>query len=180
MIIGLSGYARSGKDEIAKILIEDYSFIRVGFADKIRQMLVATNPLVKEGLRLEDVVENYGWEQAKVIFPEVRTLLQNMGVGARNIFKDTFWIDHALEYIDSNHNYVITDVRFINEAETIKSYADSQIWRIRRIGVEAVNNHISEHDLDDYKFNQIIKNEGTLEDLRAKIHNRMEFSLNAN
>ena len=33
-IIGLSGYARSGKDEAAKVLVEELGFPRVAFADK--------------------------------------------------------------------------------------------------------------------------------------------------
>lgn len=45
-IIGLSGYARSGKDEAAKILVEEYGFTRVAFADKLRDVLYALNPIV--------------------------------------------------------------------------------------------------------------------------------------
>ena len=52
-IIGLSGFARSGKDEAAKVLVEEFGFKRVGFADKLREVLYALNPLVevKSGLR---------------------------------------------------------------------------------------------------------------------------------
>ena len=36
MIIGLSGYARSGKDTVAELLVLNYGFKRVAFADGIR------------------------------------------------------------------------------------------------------------------------------------------------
>ena len=43
MIIGLSGYAQSGKDEVAKVLVEDYGYKRVAFADKIKAPLLMTH-----------------------------------------------------------------------------------------------------------------------------------------
>ena len=180
MIIGLSGYARSGKDEVAKVLVEDYGYTRVAFADKIRELLLETNPLVKDGFRVESVVGAYGWEQAKVLFPEIRNLLQNLGVGARQTFGEQFWIHQAMQQVHFEGNYVITDVRFTNEANVIKKYDNAQLWRIKRPGVEPVNSHVSERDMDGYQVDMILKNEGTLEDLRALVHKRMEFALNAN
>jgi hypothetical protein len=184
MIIGLSGYARSGKDEVAKILVEDYGYKRIAFADKIRELLIETNPQVRDGFRVESVVGAYGWEQAKVLFPEVRKLLQDLGVGARKTFGDSFWIGQVIDQFGHSWwgydtNVVVTDVRFINEANAIKGKG-GKIWRIKRPGVEPVNNHVSERDMDGYNVDKILKNEGTLEDLRTLVHNRMEFTLNAN
>jgi dephospho-CoA kinase len=45
-LIGLSGYARSGKDEAAKVLIEEFGFKRIAFADKLRDFLYALDPIV--------------------------------------------------------------------------------------------------------------------------------------
>jgi hypothetical protein len=185
MIIGLSGYARSGKDEVAKILVEDYGYQRIAFADKIRDFLLEVNPQIRDGFRIESVVNAYGWDEAKVLFPEVRKLLQDVGVAARIVFGDEFWINEAFKTLDPADNIVITDVRFTNEADQIKLFCkftgqDSLIWRIKREGVQAVNNHISEHNMDGYPVDQILKNEGTLENLRAVVRDRIEFSLNAN
>ncbi len=105
MIIGLSGYARSGKDEVAKILVEDYGYKRVAFADKIRDLLLETNPQVKDGFRVESVVSAYGWDQAKVLFPEIRNLLQRLGVGARKVFGDEFWVAQALKQVHFEENW---------------------------------------------------------------------------
>jgi hypothetical protein len=107
-------------------------------------------------------------------------LLQSLGVAARNLFGEDFWINSALRHLEIQKNYVITDVRFANEADTIKLNVESQIWRIKRNGVEAVNGHVSEHDMDSYQVDMILKNEGTLEDLRTLVRKRMETSLNAN
>jgi dephospho-CoA kinase len=178
MIIGLSGYARSGKDEVAKILVEEYGYKRIAFADNIRKLLYATNPQVG-GNRLQFLVEDYGWDVAKSQ-PEVRHLLQSLGVAARNLFGKDFWVAQALSQVHFENNWVITDVRFTNEADRIKQYDNSQVWRIKRTGVEAVNSHVSEHDMDSYQVDMILKNEGTLEDLRTLVRKRMEISLNAN
>ena len=179
MIIGLSGYAQSGKDEVAKVLVEDYGYKRVAFADKIRELLLETNPLIKDGFRVESVVSAYGWDQAKVLFPEIRSLLQKLGVGARNTFSELFWVHQALHQVHFEENWVITDVRFTNEADSIKKFDNAQLWRIKRPGVEAVNPHISEHDMDGYQVDKILTNGGTLDELRELVHKRMEFTLNA-
>jgi len=177
MIIGLSGYARSGKDEVAKILVEEYGYTRAAFADKIREFLYETNPQIG-GNRLQHLIDTYGWEVAKSQ-PEVRHLLQSIGVGARKLLGDDIWIYQVLKDLHPSDKVVISDVRFKNEAECIGARG-GQLWRVKRTGVEAVNSHVSEHDMDGYPVDKILKNEGTLEDLRTMVRTRMEFTLNAN
>ena len=184
MIIGLSGYARSGKDEVAKILVEEFGFVRVAFADKIRELLYKMDPPVEVGVSsekhivgLQNYVDIYGWDTAKQ-HPMVRAMLQNLGVGARKTFGDGFWVWQVIQDLEPNIKYVITDVRFENEADFVKE-SNGKIWRVVRAGVEPVNSHISERDMDGYKVDMILKNEGTLEDLRTLVRSRME-TLNAN
>jgi hypothetical protein len=69
-------------------------------------------------------------------------------------------------------NYVVTDVRFENEAAMIKLMG-GEVWRVKRPGVEAVNDHISEHALDGYKADRILSNGGTLEELAFLVQSRM-------
>ena len=183
MIIGLSGYARSGKDEVAKILVSEFNFERVAFADAIRDLLYQTNPLIGV-TRLQIMIDAVGWDIAKQ-HPDVRSYLQNLGVGARKLFGENFWINQALNphiyehpIVGVNKNIVVTDVRFTNEAEIINSLG-GQVWRIRRQGVEPVNQHVSEVALDDYKFDQILKNEGSLDELSNLVRKRVSLSLNA-
>jgi hypothetical protein len=175
MIIGLTGYARSGKDTVANILVDNYKYNRLAFADKIRQLLTEIDPILENGQRLSSTLEEYGWDIAKAK-PEVRRLLQTLGVGARKMFGDNFWVDRALgEVAPANYylyNFVVTDVRFKNEADKIKTKG-GQIWRVKRLGVGAVNNHVSESEMDDYKVDQILINNGTIEDLELLVKTRM-------
>jgi hypothetical protein len=176
MIIGLTGYAQSGKDTVANILVERYGFTRVAFADKIREYLYETNPMydsiMGEPLFVKAKVDRDGWEEAKKS-PHIRRLLQTSGVAARKVFGENFWVQQALRQVHFEGNYVITDVRFTNEADAIKKYDDAQIWRIKRLGVEAVNSHISEHEMDGYKVDQIFVNNTTVDDLEVLIKTRM-------
>ena len=173
MIIGLTGYAQSGKDSVANILVENYGYQRVAFADPIRALLYETNPMLKEGYRVQGLVDVYGWDKVKVDYPEARDLLQRLGVGARKTFGDMFWVQQALRQVHFEGNYVITDVRFPNEADAIRKYDNSQIWRIKRPNVEAVNLRVSETAMDGEKVDQIFLNNGTLEDLAVLIGTRM-------
>jgi len=175
MIIGLTGYAQSGKDTVADILVENYGYQRVAFADPIRDLLYEANPMLKEGYRVQGLVDVYGWDRVKVDYPEARDLLQRLGVGARKTFGEDFWIEQALKGLKlfGNANYVITDVRFPNEAIAIRKYDNAQVWRIKRNGVNAVNQHVSETAMDGEKVDQIFMNTGSLEDLKTLIGIRM-------
>jgi hypothetical protein len=185
MIIGLTGYAQSGKDSVAKILVEKHGFIRVAFADRIRDFVFDADPMYtlvgNEPRYLRSFVESVGWEEAKK-HPEVRRLLQNIGVAARNIFGEQFWIDQAMRQLDPENDYVITDVRFVNEANTLQQMgewvegATVELWRIKRAGTDAINSHVSEKEMDGYKVDKILSNSGTLEDLELLVDRRLNGS----
>lgn len=175
-LIGLSGYAQSGKDTVAEILVREYDYTRIAFADPIRNLLYEVNPTVGT-TNLRNLVDADGWDAAKQNH-EVRRLLQDLGVGARKIFGYDFWINSAMLSIHNRigilkGKYVFTDVRFENEAETIRNYKGA-IWRIERSGVTAVNNHVSEHELDHYDFDKKITNDSSIEDLESKVRHAVE------
>jgi hypothetical protein len=168
MIIGLSGYARSGKDTVAELLVLNYGFKRMAFADGIRQALLTLNPILQDDLRLNDVVDEHGWEVAKSK-DEVRRLLQVMGteVGRKLIHEDV-WVWRLFNSVKEGERIVIPDVRFPNEAQMIESQG-GEVWRINRHNHSAVNDHISEHAMDNHMFKRAIYNDGTLDDLADEI-----------
>lgn len=170
-LVGLSGYARTGKDEAAKVLVEDHGFTRVAFADKLRAVLQALNPIIapskelyfsrsKVVVNLDEVISVYGWDGYKdtEYGPEIRRLLQRLGTEAgRNLLGDNIWVDSALTGHDSSARIVVTDCRFPNEAQAIKAQGGILV-RITRPGVTAVNAHSSEIALDDWPFDYTIEN----------------------
>lgn len=173
MIIGLSGYANAGKDSVAQILVEKFGYKRMAFADAIRDILYTLDPLTNNGLHVKSVVDDYGWDIAKQDI-EIRRLLQVLGTEVgRNVFGDDVWVDVLISKLEPMDKVVITDVRFQNEAREIHNLA-GVLWRINRDGVSAVNEHISETQMDQYLFDEIVDNDGSLEDLENTIINLIE------
>jgi len=168
MIIGLSGYARSGKDSVAELLVLNYGFKRMAFADGIRKALLQLNPVVADGLRLNELVEEHGWEVAKSK-DEVRRLLQVLGtdVGRKLIHQD-IWVWHLFNQMNMGERIVIPDVRFPNEAKMIEEQG-GEVWRINRANHHAVNDHVSEHAMDNHMFKRVVYNNGTLDDLAEEV-----------
>jgi len=171
MIIGLSGYAQSGKNTVADILVDYHGFTQLAFADAIREFVYRINPMVACSPTgyLQDLVNLKGWDEAKQE-PQVRRLLQDTGEAGRDMIDEYLWVALTLSQIKDPQDgrYVITDVRFPNEAAALSSQG-GQIWRIERPGVDAVNDHISETALDAWVFDETILNDGTIEDLKKKI-----------
>jgi hypothetical protein len=168
LLIGLSGYARSGKDTVAELLCLNYGYKRVSFADPMRQALYVLSPKLDNIVRLSEYVDDYGWDVAKQN-QEVRRLLQVFGTEVgRKMFGLDFWIDIALKDLSGDTQVVISDVRFPNEADAIAKLGGS-VWRINRKNHSAVNGHASEHAMDNYMFNHVIYNDGTLDDLSDEV-----------
>lgn len=172
MIIGLSGYARSGKDTAADHLVDKYSFTRHSFAAPMKEAMYRLNPIVsadKIGVfKYKDLVNAYGLDKAKDSYPEIRRLLQVFGTEVgRDMFGEDFWVNLALNNAKED-KVVISDVRFKNEANAIKA-AGGQVWRINRHGVGPVTDHPSEVDLDSYAFDYIIDNDFSVLDLNNVI-----------
>lgn len=173
MIIGLSGYAQTGKDTVANYLIEKYGFIRVAFADPIREAIYRLDPKIRlgetSGVSLAHAVDNMGWEEVKRLSSDARELMQRMGTEVgREIFGENFWVIQAMKKASQGDRIVFTDVRYPNELQAILE-ASGAIWRVVRNDVGAVNVHASESALDEYPFDQILFNNDTKDSLYESI-----------
>jgi hypothetical protein len=182
-IIGLSGFARTGKDEVANILVRDHGYTRIAFADKLRDFVYALNPIVEGVGRMsddptyvQDVIDKVGWGGYKEsrFGPEIRRLLQRVGTEAgRQVLWDSIWIDAALTGLDDDAKVVVSDARFYNEFDAIRARG-GQVWRIERPGVGPLNEHASENEATDYPhFALTVFNDGSLEELAAKVAVRL-------
>jgi hypothetical protein len=167
--IGIIGRARVGKDTAGAWLVENRGYERVGFADAVRYAALRLDPIVEvwaysDGTdvslsSLSEYVRLYGWERAKDELPEVRRILQEFGMAIRAIDED-FWLRAALakvnEINESGRSAVITDVRFPNEAESLKR-AGFHLLYIDRPGVEVID-HPSEGALTAEDADYVIPN----------------------
>ena len=97
-----------------------------------------------------------------------REFLQILGTEiGRNIDKD-IWVKSLFREYNKDLDWIIPDVRFVNEAEAIKSRGGILIKVERDTGY--TDNHASEHALDNYtNFDYVIQNNGTIEELISKV-----------
>lgn len=168
MIIGLSGYAQSGKDTAAELLCLNYGYTRRAFADPMREALLRLNPKIDSITHVQHLVDDYGWDIAKKN-PEVRRLLQHMGTEVgRGMFGENFWLVRTIAGLAPENKVVISDVRFPNEARAIKELG-GVVWRILRKSVEPINPHPSEHAMKDYEFDHTILNNNSLDDFADEV-----------
>jgi hypothetical protein len=141
-IIGLTGLARHGKDTVARVLCREKDYTRVALADGVRSMALAIDPLLYGDIRLSSVIRVTGWDKAKSTIPEVRRLLQVIGTeGVRDHIGPDSWVQAGKRNIDKVEGpVVITDVRFPNEAEAVKSWGGIMVRVVR------LNEDMSEFD----------------------------------
>lgn len=191
LLIGLNGVAQSGKDTVGRILCTNHGFQRLSFADALKTGLYEVNPIVTWKLnkpdfipvfftgesnvhpvRLKDIVDKIGWDEAKFKYNEVRELLQRYGTeGGRNVHGDNCWISIIEKIIldNPNTNYVITDARFPNELTMVVRRGGHKV-HVAREGYTSVNSHVSDAVLDTSNFDFGIRNDSTIEDLERRIN----------
>ena len=105
----------------------------------------------------------------------IRDIMQVLGTDLlRQGFNNNIHVAATLGSIKENEKVIITDVRFPNELEAIKKYNGVTI-RVNRGLVERTGKmiqgpeHISETALDDAKFDYVIENNGTIEELIEQV-----------
>jgi hypothetical protein len=167
-LVGFGCRAQVGKDTAAWAT----GFTRLAFADNVRVLASVIDPYVTDfGLRLSDAVERLGWEGAKLEINEVRRLLQELGGGSREMLDSSIWIRPTMQFAGElmleGHSVAISDVRYPNEVEAIRSKGGIVV-RIDRPDVPRLD-HPTECALDDYDFDHVIDNSGTVEELRAAV-----------
>lgn len=173
LLVGLHGFQGAGKDTVAGILAES-GFVRVAFADPMREALLALDPWIPTSVpetyvvppyRLSALVKTYGWDFCKRTFPEVRRLLQAFGTEVgRKRFGEDFWVRQGMAQVGGKGGQVvITDVRFENEVAAIKAHGGF-VFNVVRPGHGPKGDHASEQDLS-HLCDRTIDNDGTLDDL---------------
>lgn len=178
-LIGLCGYARSGKNTVGDILEAEQGFRQESFAQALKNVAAEINPVLRDGhgsyRTLAACFAGGDWDTVKEQVPAAREFLQNLGVACRDQIGKDVWVNALENRLASAGNpprVVVTDCRFFNETSWIKAQG-GELWRVVRPGTGPVNGHISESELPETGplYDRIILNDGSLADLRAKVLN---------
>ncbi len=165
MIVGFAGASGSGKDTAASVLVRAYGFRRLAFADNLKCAAKVIFGLTDAQLwgGDKDKVDPY-WNMTP------GQICQRLGTEClRNGFADDVWIRSMLRQVEPGEHYVITDLRFPNEAQALTEWG-GKIYRIERPGhVSLRPNHISETALNDWPFAATIVNGGTPAELALEV-----------
>ena len=176
MVIGISGKIGSGKDAFADLFIEhviqEYGpqFENKKFAYNLKKIVS-----VLAGVRMKDVLSREG--KLKYL-PDwgmtIGEMQQLVGTEAvrNNIHNDAWVLSLFGTYEEDQDYWIVTDVRFKNEAEIIKQKG-GLIIRLNgdplnsKAGDDRNMNHQSEIDLDDYEgFDYVYENIPPIENLQ--------------
>jgi len=176
LIIGIGGKLGSGKDVIATRLRHGWGFEVVPFAAALKEEVLQRLPQTLRAIHhltcsahttmtVQSCIERMVWTTK----PQgIRELLQEYGSDVRRADSVTYWTDRWRERVAERAHVVAPDVRFPNEAEAVRA-AGGLLWRIERPGTVR-GTHACETVMDSWnQWDAVIQNDGTIDDLWAKV-----------
>jgi len=185
-IIGISGHAQVGKNKLAEFIIEEFEknynrkFCEASFANELKYMCkfqfgLSDDQLWGDKKEWADTRFPREWKHldgGTMTHWTPREIMQELGAFYRKIDYD-FWVKSLKKFLQNeslkgHEDFIITDVRYVNEAEFIKNKKGILIRISRDVDNEIHGvSHESEIGLDDYKkFDVYVNNNGSLNDLR--------------
>jgi hypothetical protein len=190
MIVGICGLIGSGKGTVADILQNNHGFIKLSFADSLKDavsVVFGWDRALLEG----DTDESREWREqrdpwwaGRLGYADLtpRWVLQMWGTEVcREGFHKDIWIASMEKKLqDTSKNYVIPDTRFPNEVDMIQRM-DGRVWCVKR-GEDPVwfQKYQSHHIIPEHihpsewqwalsKFDQTIYNDSDLVHLNETV-----------
>lgn len=165
MLIGLSGRMGSGKNTFADLLTKHYGYRQLAFADHLKKTAAFMT-----GLPLDHFTDPELKQQQLPGFDcTSRKLQELLGTECGRAADANFWVKTTMSKIDQPDivDWVITDLRFPNEAAAVKA-AGGFVVRINRANNPTKQSyHVSNTYLDNYAFDHVVNNNHGLAMLRA-------------
>jgi hypothetical protein len=206
MIIGICGFIGCGKDTVADYLTNDHGFRRESFAGTLkdavahifgwnREMLEGRS---KEAREWREQIDPWWAERLDMPTLTPRWVLQYWGTEvARKAFHDDIWVASLENKLrNSTDDVVISDCRFPNEIDVIHKAGGKVVWVKRgdlpswytnaQQANEGSNYHINEMKVQkihpsewawiNSKFDAVVENNGSIDQLYAQVENLLVVS----
>lgn len=197
MIIGVSGKIGSGKNEVANMLSyllfinPDGTYQKYEFQKKLYEAYLNNKLYDQAEYKFPNIhsfaenlkkctsictgIDYHLLEDRAIKASEIdwlglthRQLLQSFGEAIRSQINENFWILSMFSTYTDSKFWIVSDVRYKNEAEAIRERGGFLI-RLLRSGNQS-DTHSSETDLDDYpNFDILIANDSSLEVLFDRV-----------
>lgn len=179
MLIGLCGFARSGKSVAASILQERHGFSELSFASPIREFI---RGLLMVDMPTFETIKDKPHPLLSGKSP--RFAMQTLGTEwGRHGISSTLWVDVCIQkaraLMDSGTYVVVSDVRFDNEARAIRD-AGGIIIRLHRSDIPRIleATHESESGITDTLVDIELHNNQDIQELHHKLQSILMFMRN--
>jgi hypothetical protein len=195
MIIGVCGLIGSGKGTVADLLVDSHNFQKLSFADSLKDGVAAMFDWPRSMLEGDTAASREWREQADRFWTKEmghavtpRWVLQKVGTECmRHGLFDGIWVSRTKQKIQKHSylDFVIPDVRFPNEISMIHSQGgvvlevqrgEQPDWvcNLRQNGVEPEDIHPSEWSWMRERIDHVIKNDGSIDDLKNQVSNLLD------
>jgi hypothetical protein len=178
IVIGLSGRKGCGKDTCADYLVSKYGFVKLAFADTLKDLCKTVFGFNNEQLygNLKEQIDPFWEHSPREIMQTVGTELfrNTLPIYLKNL-NENIWIrilekkiKHHLE--NGNTKIIITDIRAHNELQFVKQI-EGIVWKITRKddNRNEYSNHSSETLVDELNFDKLILNDSSIMDFYSII-----------
>jgi len=177
MLIAIHGFKQSGKDTLANVLVSEFGYTKVAFADRLKQALHVIFEVPKKQLWGSDhdkqQLTKVAWsdlsgiERAERDHPNFLSVRELMQIFATEICRSkipSIWYKYL--NLEESERLVISDLRFENEAAFLRVHR-ALLIKVKRpsaLGGE----HASEAGLLDEGMDHVLMNDTDLESFLKK------------
>lgn len=185
VVFGMTGRKRSGKDTSGERLVRDHGFVRIAFADALKEACIDIFGFTEEqvyGDDLKEVVDEYWGYSPREVLQKVGTELFREAISQEHVLPDigkNIWVRTIERKIlnlakQGHRRFVITDVRFPNELAFLKesqfnAYSIKVIRQAVMDETDPTKLHASEAAIDSFECDFDINNDSTIEELYTAI-----------
>lgn len=180
-LIGLTGYKGSGKTTLAKVAQEEFGFVRMGFAGRLKDIICTLWPAFTYdqlyGEKKEEVVEEYG--------KSAREVMQVVGTDLLRGYDPDVWVRYMRQGLEGCQAWfgehtsplILDDLRFDNEAALVKELG-GEVWKVVRRGDLLSDSHVSEQGVKEQMVDMLVLNSIDLEQYQANCRRQLKEFVN--
>lgn len=177
-IILVNGLPRAGKDTVSDFIVNK-GYEKLSFATIMKEIIARSFDITLEQLdEYKNYTDKYQIKLGSSPLTNFRKLLQKFGTeGMKPFFGDSVWADLVYKKIinENKEKVIISDFRFLCEYQNPKDYKVITVL-VKDKRELPLEGHASDVELyqNNFKFDYIIENTGTLEELEQKVNNFIE------